>query len=68
MAKNIFMPMDVEKTFFKSVSDQWILGLYIFENYEDLLSTLIEFKENENDLDAVNSILNDPHLDIKNFE
>ena len=59
---------EIGETFFTSVSDQWIQGLYIFKNYTDLLSTLTEWKQSDNDKDALNSLQHDPDLAIDNFE
>ncbi len=60
--------MEIEETSFASVSDQWIQGLYIFKNYKDLFSTLIEFKKDDGDQKAIDSIKYDPDLAIENFE
>lgn len=59
---------DVEDTFFCSVSDQRIQGLSIFKNYEDLISTLIDLKKSQGDMEAVNSLRHDPDLSIENLE
>ncbi len=59
---------EIDETSFASVSDQWIQGLYIFRDYKDLLSTLIDFKKGNGDQDAIDSLENDPNLAIGNFE